>query len=31
MENFASITRRNAHLSPGTREFMALAKKHLGV
>src|SRR3954452_8547481 len=31
METFAFITRRNAHLSPGTREFMALAKKHLGV
>ena len=31
METFAFITRRNAHLSPATREFMALAKKHLGV
>jgi DNA-binding transcriptional LysR family regulator len=30
METFAFITRRNAHLSPATREFMALAKKHLG-
>jgi DNA-binding transcriptional LysR family regulator len=31
METFAFITRRDAHLSPATREFMALAKKHLGV
>jgi LysR family transcriptional regulator, cyn operon transcriptional activator len=31
METFAFITRRNAHLSPATREFMALARKHLGV
>jgi DNA-binding transcriptional LysR family regulator len=31
METFAFITRRNAHLSPATREFMALAKKHIGV
>jgi LysR family transcriptional regulator, cyn operon transcriptional activator len=31
METFAFITRRNAHLSPATREFMALAEKHLGV
>jgi DNA-binding transcriptional LysR family regulator len=30
METFAFITRRNAHLSPATREFMALARKHLG-
>jgi len=29
METFAFITRRNAHLSPATREFMALAEKHL--
>jgi DNA-binding transcriptional LysR family regulator len=31
IETFAFITRRNAHLSPATREFMALARKHLGV
>jgi DNA-binding transcriptional LysR family regulator len=31
METFAFIMRRNAHLSPATREFMALAEKHLGV
>jgi DNA-binding transcriptional LysR family regulator len=30
METFAFIMRRNAHLSPATREFMALAEKHLG-
>jgi DNA-binding transcriptional LysR family regulator len=31
METFAFIMRRNARLSPATREFMALAEKHLGV
>jgi DNA-binding transcriptional LysR family regulator len=31
METFAFITRRNARLSPATREFMALAERRLGV
>jgi DNA-binding transcriptional LysR family regulator len=31
METFAFIMRRNAHLSPATREFMALAERRLGV
>ena len=29
METFAFITRRNAHLSPATREFMALAERRV--
>ena len=28
-ENFAFVTRRNAHLSPATREFMAVARKRV--
>jgi DNA-binding transcriptional LysR family regulator len=31
LETFAFITRRNARLSPATREFMALAERRLGV